>query len=142
MTDINSLSSEELYRLFEERKKQEETHRMESMKHEIQAVKEKIKALDAQYKKDRAELEAQLAQFGLKPRSKRGSASSRNEGISDRVLEIIQAHGEISTKEINKILDAEGKKPKNLSQSMTYLKKRNQVIATGRGLYKLIQNPS
>lgn len=138
MTDLNNLSSEELYRLFEERKKQEEIQRMESMKHEIQAVKDKLRALDMQYKKDRAELEAQLAGFGLKARRKRSDAAGRNEGISNRVLEIIQAHGEISTKEINRILDAEGKKPKNLSQSMTYLKKRNQVVAIGRGMYKAI----
>lgn len=139
MTDLNNLSSEQLLQLYEERKKQEEAARLESMKHEIQGVKDSLRELDAQYKRDRAALENKLAELVGKPRRKRsGERAARNEGISNRVLEIIQSHGEISTKEINRILESEGKKPKNLSQSMTYLKKRNQVMATSRGHYKAI----
>lgn len=138
MIDLNSLSSDQLKQLYEERKKQEHAARLESMKHEIQAVKDSLRDLEIKYRKDKAALEAKLAELGGKPRRKRGERGTRNEGISNRVLEIVRSHGEISTKEINRILEGEGKKPKNLSQSMTYLKKRNQVISTSRGHYKAI----
>lgn len=138
MTDLNHLSSDDLLKLYEERRRQEEAARLESVKHEIQAAKDSLKELEVRYRKERAALEAKLTELLGKPRRKRGERGPRNEGISNRVLEIIRSHGQISTKEINKILEGEGKKPKNLSQSMTYLKKRNQVASAGRGFYKAI----
>jgi hypothetical protein len=56
--------------------------------------------------------------------------------VSTKIIEIVQDAGEITTKAIGAQLTALGMKPKNLSQSMAYLKKRGEVVSVGHGIYR------
>ena len=131
---IQELSSEELYKLAEKRRVEEEAQRQEAVKQQIAEIRAQIRQLDTKYRKDRAALEAEIGKLGGK--SAPGKAGGRTAGISAKIVEIVRAHGEISTKDINQKLQDAGFKAKNLSQSMAYLKKRGEVESIGHGMYK------
>jgi hypothetical protein len=131
---IQELSSEELYKLAEKRRVEEEAQRQEAVKQQIAEIRAQIRQLDTKYRKDRAALEAEIGKLGGK--SAPGKAGGRMAGISAKIVEIVRAHGEISTKDINQKLQDAGFKAKNLSQSMAYLKKRGEVESIGHGMYK------
>ena len=131
---LNALSSDELFKLAEQRRIEEEARRQEAVKEQIAELRGNIRKLDAQYKRDRAAIEAEIIKLsGKTPKS---SSANRTPGISSRIVEIVRAGGEISSKDINAQLQSEGIKPKNLSQTMAYLKKRGQVVSIGHGMYK------
>lgn len=129
---VNNLSSDELFRLAEERKYEEQAEAREAVKQQVADLKAEIRKLDAKHRKDRAALEAEINKLN----GKAGKASGRTPGISAKIIEIVKANGEISTKDINEKLKNAGFKAKNLSQSMAYLKKRGEVVSVGHGVYK------
>jgi predicted HTH transcriptional regulator len=133
--EIKALSSEELFKLAEMRRLEEEAERQEAVKQQVADLRTQIRQLDAQYKKDRTALENEIAKLTGKTSSTK--TAGRTSGISSKILDIIRANGEISTKDINQKLEESGFKAKNLSQSMAYLKKRGEVASVGHGMYKL-----
>ncbi|MEO5344072.1 MAG: hypothetical protein H7842_12185 [Gammaproteobacteria bacterium SHHR-1] len=135
---IQELSSEELFKLAEQRKQEEEAKRQEAVKQQVAEVRAEIRKLDTQYRKDRLALENEIAKLTGKPGSSgKGRGNSRSAGISSKIVDIIREAGEISTKEINQKLQEAGFEAKNLSQSMAYLKKRGEVTSISHGIYKL-----
>lgn len=140
MNDIlNTLSSEELFKMAEQRKVAEEALRQDAIKGQIAELRAQIRKLDAQYKKDRAAIEAEIAKLSGKTAAKPAApvaAKDRTPGISARIVEIVKTRGEISSKDINTQLKDDGIKPKNLSQTMSYLKKKGKVLSIGHGMYR------
>ncbi|MBF0256566.1 MAG: hypothetical protein HQL47_08955 [Gammaproteobacteria bacterium] len=131
---INDLSSEELFRMAEQRRIEEQAQRQEATKQQVADLRAKIRQLDSQYKKDRAALESEISELTGKSTASKGAG--RTPGISAKIVEIIKAEGEISTRDINQKLKDAGIKAKNLSQSMAYLKKRGEVTSVGHGVYR------
>jgi aspartokinase len=141
---IANMSADELFRLAEQREQEERALRQERIKDEVQALKARLKQIDKDYrgrmrqleaeqKQERAGVEAQLEALTGKPAN---DARKRVDGISAKIMEVIRAHGEISTGDIRARLQDAGIKSKNFSQTMAYLKQRGQVIAVSHGVYR------
>ncbi len=132
---LQGMSSDELFNLAEKRREEEAAQKREAMKEQISEIRARLRALDRDYKKNRAALEAEVNALTGK-QSKTVSSGGRTQGVSAKIVEIVQGAVEITTKEIGAQLDALGMKPKNLSQSMAYLKKRGEVVSVGHGIYR------
>jgi hypothetical protein len=131
---INNLSSEELFKLAELRRIEEDVQRQEEVKQQVAELRGQIRKLDSQYKKDRTAIESEISKLTGRPAKSGGSG--RTPGISAKIVEIVKNNGEINTKDINEKLKESGFNAKNLSQSMAYLKKRGEVISIGHGVYR------
>jgi hypothetical protein len=129
---IDELSAEELYALAQEREQQEAEAQREAVRQQVDELKVQRKALIAEHKKELAALDKEIRKLGGRTRSRRG-VSSMN--VTDVVLGIVQAAGEISTKDIRAQLDAQGIEANNLSQTLAYLKRQGRVQSPGRSLY-------
>jgi hypothetical protein len=55
--------------------------------------------------------------------------------VTDAVLAIIQAAGEISTPDIKAELERQGVVASNLSQTLAYLKRQGRVSSPSRSMY-------
>jgi hypothetical protein len=129
---MNDLSAEELYRLAKQRQREEEAQRKLQTKEQVKALQARLKALDddhrkkvlaleAEQAKARAVVEAELAQLTGNPIP---AESAQRQGISSQILAIIQAHGELSSKDLQVKLQEQGVTPRNLNQTLSYLKRR------------------
>jgi hypothetical protein len=85
----------------------------------------------AAHKKALAALDAKIRKLGGKARGR--SRSTGN--VTDAVLAIVQAAGEISTGEIKAKLDEQGVVASNLSQTLAYLKRQGRVVSPARSIY-------
>jgi hypothetical protein len=135
---IEHLSSDELFELAKQKREQEETSRQAEVKAQVEELKAKRSEILKLRNKEVNALDADIRKLTGKSR-KGASHFGRTPGVSAKIIEIIGARGEISTKEISAELRASGIEPKNLSQTMAYLKRRNQVISVGYGAYSLPQ---
>ena len=129
---IESLSAEELYALAEQKQLEEAELEREAVKEQLSALRAERRELIANHKKALASLDTQIRKLGGKT-GNRGRSSSVN--VTDTVLKIVEAAGEISTKEIKAKLDAQGITASNLSQTLAYLKRQEKVVSPGRSIY-------
>ncbi len=131
---IEELSSDELYALAMERQQQEEDMKREALKEELAALRAERRELVAAQKKVLAEVDAKIRKLGGKARARGRSAVN----VTDAVLAIVQAAGEISTSDIKAQLDAQGVIASNLSQTLAYLKRQGRVASPSRSVYTAV----
>lgn len=128
---LEELSSDELYELAARRQQEEEDLKREALKEELEALRNERRELVAAQKKALAAIDAKIRKLGGKSRSR--ARSSVN--VTDAVLGIVQAAGEISTRDIKAQLDDQGIVASNLSQTLAYLKRQGRVVSPSRSLY-------
>ena len=128
---LDEFSADELYALAEEKKQQEDSLQKEALKEQINQLKAQRRDLVTQQKKELAVIDAEIRRLGGRVRSR----SRNGVNVAEAVLSIVQAAGEISTKEIKAELDRQGIVASNLSQTLAYLKRQGRVVSPARSQY-------
>lgn len=129
---IESLSAEELYALAEQKQLEEVEIEREAAREQLNALRAERRELISSHKKALAAIDTRIRKLGGKTRN-RGRSAAVN--VTDSVLKIVEAAGEISTKEIKEKLDDQGITASNLSQTLAYLKRQGKVVSPGRSIY-------
>lgn len=132
---VKELSSDELFDLAKQRKAEEDAKRQAEAKAVVDKLRAKRREIVAKYNKELKAVDADINKLTGRGRKSSGSSGSRTPGVSSKILEIVKAKGEISTKEINAQLESAGIEAKNLSQTMAYLKRKGDVVSIGHGKY-------
>ncbi|QFY88511.1 hypothetical protein D5125_02890 [Magnetovirga frankeli] len=143
---LQNLSADELFELAEKRRQEEAEAEREAKREQVQSLKNhlkqmdkdhraRVRALEREHQKARAAVEAELSALTGSTRS-RSAKGMRRDGISAVILGILQAQGELSTKAIKAHLDEQGITPKNLAQTLAYLKSRGQIVSLGHATYR------
>lgn len=130
---VSELSADELYALAEKKQQEEAEAEREAMRSKIEALRNKRRELVAKQRKQLAAIDAEIRKLGGRTKAKgRGKGS-----VSNQVIAIVEAAGEISTKEIKEKLEAKGVTAGNLSQTLAYLKRTGRLASPSRSMYTL-----
>ena len=131
---LSDLSSDELYRLAQEREEQEAAAEKEAARAQIEALRTKRRETVARHRKELAAIDAEIR--ALRGRSARGKKrSSAGGSVTDQVLEIVSKAKKVSTKEIKAELENRGVVANNLAQTLAYLKRQGKVTSPARSIY-------
>jgi len=126
---LESLSSEELYALAQQKEREEEAGRREEQKARVDALRVERRKLIKEHKNALASIDADIQHL------RGGQPGSR--GKSTKVLEIVLDGGEIHIDAIRDALKKAGQTPGNLNQTLAYLKRTGRVASGAtRGSYK------
>ena len=133
---LSELSSDELYRLAQEREEQEEQAAKEAVRAQLDDLRKKRREVMARHRKELAAIYAEIRNLGGR------TASSKRRGsgdvcVTDNVLEIVSKAKKISTKEIKSELEHRGVVANNLAQTLAYLKRQGKVTSPARSIYSL-----
>lgn len=130
------MSSNELFKLAEKRKKEEMAKELEAAKEKINALREKRRELVAKHKKQLAAIDSQIKKMG--GAAPRGASKANGHGsVTKAVLSIIESAGTISTKDLKNALNTQGINAGNLAQTLAYLKRQGRITSPARATYKL-----
>ncbi len=129
---IEAMSAEELYELAKAKEQEEFERERETIKQQIQELRGQRRELLARHKREVAALDKQIRELGGRTG---GNGRGRRGNVSDRVVEIINRSGEISTRDLQAQLEEEGVMPKNLGQTLAYLKRTGRVTTPRRAVY-------
>ena len=131
---LSELSSDELYRLAQEREEQEAAEAKEAARAQIEELRNARREMVARHRKELATLDAEIRALG--GRSARGRRRPPKGGsVTDQVLEIVTQAKKVSTKEIKAELEDRGVVAKNLAQTLAYLKRQGKVTSPARSIY-------
>ena len=131
--NVTDLTSAELYDLAIKREQQEREQERSMMLQRAEELKAERRALTTEHKKKIRAIDAEIQ--ALTGRKKRKSAGAGKGKTTDRILQIIYDHGQISTKDLRATLESEGMEVSNLSQLLANLKKSGRVVSPERAVY-------
>ena len=131
--NVTDLTSAELYDLALKREQEEREQERSMMLQKAEELKAERRALTTEYKKKLRAIDAEIQ--ALTGRKKRRSAGGGKGKTTDRILQIVYDHGQISTKDLRAILESEGVEVSNLSQLLANLKKSGRVVSPERAVY-------
>jgi hypothetical protein len=129
---LEELSADELYALAQQREEEEGKAEREANRQAIEDLKAQRKAMVAEHKKALSNLDRQIRQLGGKTRR---AGRGKKINVTDTVANIVQAAGEISTKDIRVALESQGIDASNLAQTLAYLKRQGRVGSPSRSIY-------
>jgi len=133
---LSELSSDELYRLAQEREEQEELAAKEAVRAQLDELRKKRREITARHRKELAAIDAEIRNMG--GRTARGKRRGSGDGsVTENVLEIVSKAKKISTKEIKTELEQRGVVANNLAQTLAYLKRQGKVTSPARSIYSL-----
>jgi predicted phage gp36 major capsid-like protein len=133
---LAELSSDELYRLAQEREEQEEQAAKEAVRAQLDDLRKKRREVMARHRKELAAIDAEIRNLG--GRTARGKRRGSGDGsVTENVLEIVSNAKKISTKEIKAELEQRGVVANNLAQTLAYLKRQGKVTSPARSIYSL-----
>ena len=131
---LSDLSSDELYRLAQEREEQEAAAEKEAARAQIEELRNTRREAVARHRKELAAIDAEIRKLGGRSaRSKRRASAGGS--VTDHVLEIVSKGKKISTKEIKAELENRGVVANNLAQTLAYLKRQGKVSSPARSIY-------
>lgn len=130
---VTELSADELYALAEKKKQEEAEAEREALRAKVDELRNKRRELVAKQRKELAKIDAEIRKLGGRTKGKGKSKGS----ISSEVIAIIEAAGEISTKELKNKLEEKGVAVGNLSQTLAYLKRTGRLASPSRSIYTL-----
>jgi hypothetical protein len=131
---LSDLSSDELYRLAQEREEQEAAAEKEAARAQIEKLRNTRRETVARHRKELAAIDAEIR--GLGGRSARGKRrTSAGGSVTDQVLDIVSKAKKVSTKEIKAELENRGVVANNLAQTLAYLKRQGKVSSPARSVY-------
>ena len=134
MSDLQDLSSDELFELAKRRKSEEEAKKQEEVKAQVDELKAKRREVVSRYNKELNAIDAEIRKLGGRS-TRKSSGGGRTPGVSAKIVEIVKEKGQVCTKDINAELVSAGIEAKNLSQTMAYLKRKGDVVSVGHGMY-------
>jgi hypothetical protein len=131
---ISELSSDELYRLAQEREEQEELEAKEAVRAQLDELRKQRRSTVARHRKELAAIDAEIRSLG--GRTARGKRRSAGDGsVTENVMQIVSQAKKISTKEIKTELEQRGVVANNLAQTLAYLKRQGKVTSPSRSIY-------
>lgn len=133
--DLRELSAKELYALAQEREQQEWEEERQLRAARIQELRATRRKLVSMHQRELAAMDAEIQQLGGRTAGKTGGR--RADGLSGRILAILEASGETSTKQIRTGLEAQGVSPAHLNQTLAYLKRTGRIVAPRRAVYRM-----
>ena len=132
--NLSDLSSDELYRLAQEREQQEAEAAKEAARAKIEELRDARRDMLARHRKELAGIDAKIRALG--GRSGRGKRRASGAGnVTGQVLDIVTKAKKISTKQIKAELDNRGVIANNLPQTLAYLKRQGKVTSPARSIY-------
>ena len=131
---LSDLSSDELYKLAQEREEQEAAAEKEAARAQIEELRNARREMVARHRKELAAIDAEIR--GLGGRGVRGKRrASAGGSVTDQVLDIVNKAKKVSTKEIKAELENRGVVANNLAQTLAYLKRQGKVSSPARSIY-------
>ena len=132
--NLSDLSSDELYRLAQEREQQEAEAAKEAARAKIEELRNARRDMLARHRKELAGIDAEIrALGGRSSRGKRRASAAGN--VTGQVLDIVTKAKKISTKQIKAELENRGVIANNLPQTLAYLKRQGKVTSPARSIY-------
>ncbi len=133
--NLTDLSSDELYRLAQEREQQEAEAAKQATRAKIEELRNAKRDMLARHRKELAGIDAEIRALG--GRSSRGKrrAASPTGNVTGQVLDIVTKAKKISTKQIKAELENRGVIANNLPQTLAYLKRQGKVTSPARSIY-------
>jgi len=135
---IDEMTAEELYELARQKEIEQQEKEREQVRQQVEELKEKRKELIAEHKKALAGIDKEIKALGGKRRAASGGGRQRGD-ISQRILDILDARGNIKTAELKAELEEQGVDSKNLNQQLAYLKRKGRISNPGRGVYAIVR---
>lgn len=135
---IDEMTAEELYELARQKELEQQEQEREQVRQQIEQLKEKRKNLIAEHKKAIAAIDKEIKALGGKRRSSAGAGRQRGD-ISQRIIDILDARGNIKTSDLKVALEEQGVDVKNLNQQLAYLKRKGRISNPGRGIYAIVR---
>ncbi len=131
---LSNLSSDELYRLAQERELQEEEEAKEETRAQLEDLRQTRRDIVARHRKELSAVDAEIRALGGRTRraKRRGSGDG---SVTEHVLEIVHKSKKVSTKEIKSALEKRGVVANNLAQTLAYLKRQGKVKSPARSIY-------
>lgn len=132
---VDQMSSEELFELAKARQDEEAEKAREAAREQVDALRRERKALVARHRKELAAIDNQINK--LKGNSGGAGRGRSAVNISKAVIDILAQEEQLSTKEIQARLAAEGIVANNLSQTLAYLKRQGKITSPQRSIYAM-----
>ena len=133
---LATLSAEELFALANERQREELEEEQRERQVRIAELRGTRRNLVAMQRKEVAAIDAEIRGLGGGARRK-PPRGGRADGLSARILAILEASGDTSIKGIRAELEAQGTSHANLNQTLAYLKRIGRIVSRGRAIYAL-----
>ena len=136
--DIAELSAEELYALARKREKEEAEREEKKLVKKREELKAKRKELVAQQRKELAALDREILKLGGTVRRRGSLRARRADGgptITDQLCAIVATQPEMAISEIREKAEEAGVETRNLSQTLSYLKRLGRLDSPRRGVY-------
>lgn len=140
-TTFEDMSSQELFELAKSRQMEEEKTVKDALRSELDILRKERREAAAKYKKELASLDDKIEKIRAQL-SMGASTATRSQGsstnVSAAVLQTLQTHKKMSTKELQAELSANGIVAANLSQTLAYLKRQGKISSPERAIYAII----
>jgi len=133
---LATLSAEELFALANEKQREELEEQQREQQVRIAELRSARRKLVAMQRKEVAAIDAEIRGLGGGARRK-PPRGGRADGLSARILAILEASGDTSIKGIRAELEAQGTSHANLNQTLAYLKRTGRIVSRGRAIYAL-----
>ena len=134
---LEQFSSEQLLEFFKEKQAIEEENQRKANREKIEKLRDERAKVTADYKKQIAEIDKQIKALGGKSSGAKKGRAAGDSSVSAKILELLQAEGPLSAKDIKSRLEADGVDVKYIHQKLAHLKRTNRVSTTNRGEYQV-----
>jgi len=131
---VEELSASELYKLAQQREKEEQRNALELNKKEIESLRAERRALVASHKKELNLIDVRIRKLGGR-KMKKTTPRSSSGNLTESIVSIVSTAGEISIKDLKASLAAEGIAANNLNQTLAYLKSKGRLKSPARSIY-------
>ncbi len=132
-TDMNNMTSEELFELAKTRALQEKDALREQNRERIQELRTKRKTLTAEYKKEMMTIEREIANLS----GKDTPAVRRRTGMAQMLLDVLAQTSPMDGSELRIKLNDAGIDATYLSQHLAQLKRKGKITSPKRGVYAI-----
>ncbi|MBK1691956.1 hypothetical protein [Ectothiorhodospira mobilis] len=133
---LENLSAQELYELARRREEEEREKIEQERREKLEELMAQRREMVARHKAELAALDKEIKRLGggrKRAATRRSNGSSAN--LSRKVVDLLQEKGEMNTRQIKAELESRGLETRNISQTLSYLKRQGRLQNRGRGVY-------
>lgn len=129
---LDELSSKELQKMADAKKREEEAVAQQKMKEELAALRKKRKVLEAQFRKELRSIDKEIDTLkGKQPGGKKPKS------MAQQITAMLSRNSAMAVADIRGNLERRGYPASSLPQTLAYMKKAGKVEQPQRGVYKL-----
>ncbi|MFP4080534.1 MAG: hypothetical protein ACLFMW_04240 [Ectothiorhodospira sp.] len=132
---LENLSAQELYELARRREEEERERAEQERREQLEQLMARRREMVARQKAELAALDKEIKNLGGRTRSASRRANGSHASLSRKVVELLQEKGEMNTRRIKAELESRGLETRNISQTLSYLKRQGRLQNKGRGVY-------